>query len=367
VTSKRLKEIYPSFWHPGNPLDAWGTGWDPKRLAKTLEIVAEDPAVGVIVMVLMPQSFRRVGVEVAKVVRTVAERSPVAFALLSDSSGGPREPGIMKLLEGSNVPYVSGLRYGLTAIAKWLHSAPPQTYSENLCARGSEAYASFVAEFASIDEARRFAFFRSIDVPMAACVTVESAPDAANLAQKLGLPVVMKGCAPDIVHKSEHGLVALNLATTSDVERAFDSVSLQLERASQSPHRSIVVQNQVRNGVEIIVGIRNFPGFGSLLVVGPGGVLVDLLKQKSVRLGPVDERTARDMLDETSVGTLLRGFRGERPFDLGAAAKAIVAMSQFGAATVDSIASVEINPLIVGRTGAVAVDLVIEPFATTSP
>jgi acetate---CoA ligase (ADP-forming) len=187
---------------------------------------------------------------------------------------------------------------------------------------------------------------------------------------------VRKGCNPDWVPYPHKGLrrrcgAQIGARFGSD-ERAdgcgggahVRTALCRLEAASASPHRSIVLQEQAPAGVEIIVGVRNHPGFGSLLVVGPGGVFVDLYSDKSVRLGPVHEQAARETLDETAAGKLLRGFRGDGPYDLDAAAKAIAAFSTFGAATLDTVAAVEINPLIVSKSAAFAVDLVIELHGT---
>lgn len=359
-TCERLQAIFPAWWNPGNPLDAWGAGWDAKRFRETLEILAEDAAVGLIVMVLMPQPARRIGVEVTQILREVAENSHVRFAVISDSSGGPREPGITAVLKGSDVPYLSGLRNGMLAISKRLHHRPPENERSAPSSAFIQKCRSFAANSNSLDEAERFGFFRSIGLPMSECVRVSDACAASKAAQELGFPVVLKGSAPDVAHKSELGLVALNIRSKDDVAGVFESLSANLAMASHSPQASIVVQNQASPGVEIILGVRNYPGFGSLLVVGPGGIFVDLLKQSSVRLGPVDERTAREMLDETPAGALLRGFRGARSFDIEAAVRSIVLLSEFGMATIDSVATIEINPLIVGPVGAVAVDLVLE-------
>ena len=214
-----------------------------------------------------------------------------------------------------------------------------------------------------MDESSRFAFMASIGVPMLKSKAVASAADAARAAQQLGLPAVLKGCAPDVLHKSEHGLVALGLANGEQIAAAFADLSAKLKRVSRSPRQEIVLQPQAKPGIELIVGVRNYPGFGSLLVVGLGGMFVELLKESSARLGPVDQATAKAMLDETRAGQMLRGFRGQGPYDIDAAAAAIAAISRFGAATIDSISALEINPLIVHAAGegATGVDLLIEP------
>lgn len=164
---------------------------------------------------------------------------------------------------------------------------------------------------------------------------------------------------PDV---REHGLVALGLADAKAITMAFDDISVKLHHATRSPRAAVVMQSQAKSGIELIVGVRNHPGFGSLLVVGLGGIFVELLRETSERLGPVDEDTARAMLDETKAGQVLRGFRGQGSFDIAAAAAAIAAISRFGAATIDSLAALEINPLIVHSSGqgATGVDLLIE-------
>jgi acyl-CoA synthetase (NDP forming) len=361
-TGALLKAIYPAWWNPSNPIDAWGTGWDPERFEKTLAIVAADPATAMIAMTIMPQPARRISIEVAEVIRRVAERSGKPFALISDSSGGPREPGVRQVFDGTGIAYLSGLRNGMTAIARWLHAQPP-SQPPALAHSFLDQCRTFARGCADLDEPRRFAFMASIGVPMLASKAVSSAADAAWTAEQLGLPVVLKGCAPDVLHKSEHGLVALGLADGEQIATAFDDVSAKLKRASRSPRAEIVMQPQASPGIELIVGVRNHPGFGSLLVVGLGGTFVELLKETSARLGPVDERTAREMLDETPAGRVLRGFRGQGPFDIEAAAAAIAAISRFGAATMGNFAALEINPLIVHAAGqgATGVDLLIEP------
>src|ERR1043166_7163540 len=149
----------------------------------------------------------------------------------------------------------------------------------------------------------------SIGVPMAPCHAVGSAADATRAAEQFGLPVVLKGSAPDVLHKSEHGLVALGLNNAAQIATAFDDLSAKLKRASGAAGAQIVLQKQAPGGIELIVGVRNTPGFGSLLVVGLGGTFVELLQETSARLGPVDELTAMAMLDETHAGRVLRGFR----------------------------------------------------------
>jgi len=172
---------------------------------------------------------------------------------------------------------------------------------------------------------------------------------------------VLMGSAPHLAHNSGLGLVLGGLNTAADVELAYAQVTKALQaRVPNTAEREIYLQKMSKPGVELLLGIRNEPGFGSFVVAGLGGVFVELIQQASIRLGPVSEREARVMLHETPAAKLLGGFRGKGPYDIDAAARAIAALSRFGAGAVSTLRSVEINPLIVHENGAVGVDVLIE-------
>ena len=160
-----------------------------------------------------------------------------------------------------------------------------------------------------------------------------------------------------LAHKSDLGLVRLGLNSVAEVETAYSEVTEILRDYAAT---EIYLQRMAKPGVELIVGIRNEPGFGSFILVGIGGIFVEVINSTSIRLGPVDEAEAVAMLQETPAGRLLQGVRGKGPYDAAAAARAVVALSRFGAATVGILSSIEINPLIVHETGATGVDVLIE-------
>jgi acetyltransferase len=189
---------------------------------------------------------------------------------------------------------------------------------------------------------------------------VQSPEMATEVAGMLGYPVVLKGSAANLPHKTEHKLVHLGLNSADAVTKAYaDLVTRMRELVPIGEPSDIVLQPMLRDGVELIVAIRNDPAFGSLVVVGLGGVFVELIKSVAVRLGPIDVEEARAMLGETRAGDLLAGFRGKGPHDFVAAAAAIVAISDFGVAAQGLIESLEINPLVVLEHGAFGVDVLV--------
>jgi hypothetical protein len=216
-----------------------------------------------------------------------------------------------------------------------------------------------------VTEPEHFSLLEGAGIAMVTCRVVASAKEAVATARSLRFPVVLKGMSPNLPHKTELGLIRLGIEDPNSVAEAYASLQDALSRhAGGHPGACIVVQPMVESGVELIVGIRNEPGFGSFVVVGVGGTLVEVVRRPSVRVGPVDPATAREMLAETAAMTLLRGVRGRGPFDLDAAADAISALSRFGDATQEIFAAIEINPLIVLERGAIGVDVLLEPVAT---
>jgi hypothetical protein len=125
----------------------------------------------------------------------------------------------------------------------------------------------------------------------------------------------------------------------------------------------IVIQAMAGPGLELILGLRHENGFGNVIVAGLGGIFVELVQSVSVRLAPVDLAEAHEMLRECRAAELLAGFRGRGPFDREAAAEAVVALSTVGAGAEFAFGAIEINPLIVGRRGAVGVDVLVVPAA----
>ena len=151
---------------------------------------------------------------------------------------------------------------------------------------------------------------------------VESPEAAASLVGELGKPVVLKGTAPSLLHKTEHDLVALGLSDPRSARQAYQRLSTTLAKAAgEGAGAQILLQPMVGEGIELILGATYHAGFGMLIAVGLGGTLVEIIKKASVELAPISLERAREMLDETPAGALIRGTRGKGPYDLEAACR----------------------------------------------
>ena len=267
------------------------------------------------------------------------------------------------MLDSAGIPYLSGMRTSLAAIAQWLRA--PERARPAVEKWGQAQYSAMPniepGPIFPQGEIDGFDLLRGAGVPMTGACAVKSPVEAVSAARAFGYPVVMKGCAPGLPHKSELGLVRVGLADDASVHAAFEDLASRLANAlPANASREIVVQAMAAEGIELIVAVRNDPHLGSFVVVGPGGLLVEVMGKVSIRRGPVDVETAHVMLDETAAGTLLGGVRGRGPFDRNAAAEAIAALSRIGATLHGTAATIEINPLIVTARGAFGVDLLIE-------
>ena len=170
---------------------------------------------------------------------------------------------------------------------------------------------------------------------------------------------MLKVLSADIAHKSEAGGVALSLRSADEVAAAYDAMMVRV--AKHAPGARIagaLVARMIERGIETVIGLKRDPVFGPVVLFGLGGVYVEVLKDVTLRLAPVDRATAIEMIHAIKGYPLLAGARGREPVDLDALADAIVAMSRFGAAHPD-ITSAEINPFIALPRGGVAVDALI--------
>jgi len=172
-------------------------------------------------------------------------------------------------------------------------------------------------------------------------------------AKEIGFPVAIKLIAAEVIHKTESGAVMLGVKNAEEAQAEGQKL---LTKTLGRGH--LLIQEMVQ-GTEVLIGARTDPQYGPFLMVGLGGIFVEVLKDVSIRLLPVDEREAREMLKELRGYKVLEGVRGQKPRDVDALVKAMVGLSEIFAGHRNHLSDMEINPMMVreqGR-GAVAVDV----------
>ncbi len=181
-----------------------------------------------------------------------------------------------------------------------------------------------------------------------------SADEALGIALKIGTPVAMKISSPDISHKSDVGGVALNVKREY-VRATYNEMTARIKKSvPDAAIEGVLVQQMAPPGHEIIVGLKKDAQFGHALMFGLGGIFVEVYKDVSFRVAPVDKKEALEMISEIRGYPILKGIRGRKPADVDAAAQVLVCVSEM--AQKENIVELDINPLIVNENGAVAVD-----------
>jgi acyl-CoA synthetase (NDP forming) len=185
--------------------------------------------------------------------------------------------------------------------------------------------------------------------------------EAAQAAADLGFPVVLKVAEPVLAHKTEAGAVAVNLKSAADVEAALQRMGASL--AQYKPGAviaKVLVEKMVADVVaELIIGVKRDPQFGLALVIGAGGILVEMVQDSAMLLLPTDRAAIERAIDSLKIARLLKGYRGRPAGDLRAVANAVAAVAAFAEAHRGSLLELDVNPLMVLKTGAVAVDALV--------
>ncbi len=188
-----------------------------------------------------------------------------------------------------------------------------------------------------------------LSVPEARTVSAEDAPGAAT---EIGFPVVLKAVSADLAHKTDAGGVALHLNSENDVA---DAVARMRHLSDQ-----FLIERMMGGAIaELIVGVERDPQFGPVLVIGAGGILVELLRDARTLLLPVSRNEVRDAVEGLKIATLLRGYRGGPVADIEAIVDNIMAVARYAQANRDSVLELDVNPLLALEEGAVAVDALI--------
>ncbi|MHC2822770.1 acyl-CoA synthetase (NDP forming) [Bradyrhizobium huanghuaihaiense] len=201
-------------------------------------------------------------------------------------------------------------------------------------------------------------------VPVLAERLVQDADAAARAATEIGFPVVLKIASPDLPHKTEVGGVIVGLGSEADVRRAYAQMRDRVAtRAPNAVIDGVIVAPMAKGVAELILGSRIDPVFGPVVMVGLGGIFAEILQDSAVQMAPVSEAQAMAMLKSLKAFAVLDGARGRPRADLDAAAQAVAALSRFAAAHADTIAEIDVNPLLLRARGegAVALDALLIP------
>jgi len=358
-----LRDNIPAAANIYNPIDVRGDA-QTDRYALALEAVLKDEGVDGVIVILAPQVMTKIE-ETAEAVGQIAARydKPVLGCFMGEARVGP---GIKVLNEHKipNYPFPERAVGALKAMLNyrlWLDRPPSEIEKFEVDRERVKGIFDQVRADGrqTIGDAEARDIMQAYGIRIPASKLATTADEAVGVAEEIGYPVVMKIASPDILHKTDIGGVKLGISNATDVRDAFD---LLVYRATRyMPDAEIwgcLVQEMVRGGKEVIVGMNCDPQFGPLMMFGLGGIYVEALKDVAFRIAPFSRQEAEEMVTEIRSYSLLRGVRGERPSDTEAIVDTLLRLSQL-VTDFPEIMEMDVNPLIVfeaGR-GAVGVDM----------
>jgi acetyltransferase len=351
-----LSAVLPPHAATTNPVDLIGDA-TPSRYDKALHALAGEDA-SVVVMLAPQAATDAAGVARAVLSVTREWTTPV----LGVFAGGARiRPGLVALEDGG-VPCYPFPERAVRALAHMVTIAERHQPSKTLA--GGLDYARLQAVLAGIQPGRSFGLLEGEPLLSAAGIDViaarlaRSPAEAADVARAIGAPVAIKVMSPDITHKTDVGGVVLGLATPEAVATAVDSMLARVARSCpRAALDGVLVQAMASSDrVELLLGMVQDPQFGPLVIVGFGGIFVEILGDTAIRLAPVDPTEARAMLAELRMAPVLHGFRGRPAVDLDALTQTISRFSHLVSA-VNGLMELEINPLVATPASAHALDI----------
>ncbi len=364
---KVVRGLLSSYSNVNNPLDAWGSGRIEEFYETCLLTAAAEPEADVVLVVQdVPPGMAQRQVDqyaiVARAAAAAAQKTDKPVILLNNASTG-FHPEIKKILDAGGVAAVQGTREGLRAIANAVRFGSCGAPEESGVSR--DAFLPLPPHTGhTLTEYQSKQLLREYDIPCTREILCTDEEACVRAAGEIGYPVVMKVMSPQIMHKTEAGVIAVGVKDAGDVRGRYRALLDNARHfAPDAQIDGILVQEMAEKPVaEVILGVTRDPQFGPAVVYGTGGIWVEVLKDSALALPPLSRQEALRMIQSTKGYRLLAGFRGMPRADVEALADTLVKLGRLAAEGADKVAGLDINPLLVypeGR-GVLAVDALIE-------
>lgn len=370
-TQQSLREFFPPYGAVGNPVDLTSQLFvEPELFQRALRLVMQDPEVdvgGFFYNLEMPDP------EAGKRIIEVFKEFKKPLVIFTWPTGQDYAVEAKKSLVKAGVPVIEHIPSGLwaiSALADWVKKCrEPLVYPAYSAGPEKREAMDILAEQkiakkSALTEWRAKKILNSYGITVTREILAETEAEAVQAANMIGYPVAMKIMSPDLLHKTEAKGVRLNITDQEAVRSAFQEIKKQARLYKpEAQIEGVLIQEMLKPGLEMIVGLKRDPIFGPAIVVGLGGVFVEVFKDVATRVAPLSEVDAGEMLSELKGKTLFKGYRGEQPRDLDALISVILKLSHLALDLGDSLTEIDINPLIVYEEGAgvIAADALILP------
>ena len=367
-TMEAYNQVLPATWSHNNPVDIIGDA-SPERYAKALDIAAKDPHSDGMLVILTPQAMTD-PTRIAEQLKPLAKQE--GKPVIASWMGGVDVAAGEEILNRANIPtfpypdtavrafnYMWHYSYNLKGLyetpalpedsADW---TPDRKLAEQLIQTARHAGRPILTEF---DSKRLLSAY---GIPVVKTVVAKTAGEAVEAANAIGYPVVAKLYSETITHKTDVGGVRLNLGSAEAVEQAFAAIQASVAAKTGAEHfQGVTVQPMIhlKDAYELILGSSLDPQFGPVLLFGTGGQLVEVFKDRSLALPPLNTTLARRMMEQTKIYKALQGVRGRKAVDMAALEMLMVRFSAL-VAEQKWIKEIDINPLLASPDGLLALD-----------
>ena len=366
-TLRALQRLMPSIATVRNPLDP--TAAITTKLAEVrtaIEIILADPEVDL--FIFTTALWRSYGAESGQMMAQLFKETEKPFFVIWPGCSGE----VKEVIYDHGIPFFSELKEGVYAAgALWRYAAFQQKRIQaNRSASPAAVHmpagepfprASLINKEGHFTEAEAKQLLAGWGIAIPRGKVVSSMEQAVEAAGRIGYPVVLKAVSAEIAHKTEVGAIKLGLKNAAVLQQAWEQ--LQHDLNARAPGVSVtgyLVEEMLPVHVELIAGVENDPVFGPLVLLGFGGIYVELFRDLALRLAPLEPGQVQEMLGELKSAALLGGFRGTAPVDTASLIETVSRFSHLAMALQGSYREMEINPLVIcpdGRT--VAADALI--------
>jgi acetyltransferase len=364
----KLDEVLPSFWSKANPIDLLGDA-KSDRYKAAVEACLEDDGVDGLLIIYTDQAVTESELIAETIVKTLKDKNHKGKTVLTSFIGYEAVEKANRIFNANNIPtyetpedaiktymYMYQYKRNLELLYETpeelpITTAPPKRPIMNILRQAASENREILTE----DEAKRLLDYYNF--PVVKTQVAKSAEEAVDLARQIGYPVVLKILSPQITHKTDVGGVMLDLTSDAQVREAYQQVTARAKKTCpQAEILGVTVQRMIKGeGYEIIIGGKSDPLFGPVILFGLGGVGVELFKDYAIGLPPLNTTLARNMMAETKVFQLLKGYRNRPGVNLKLLEETLLLFSQL---LIDfpQLKEIDINPLVLTETEACILD-----------
>lgn len=368
TTLQKLNTVLPQTWSRGNPIDIVGDA-SAKRYADALKILMKDQEVDAVLVIHAPTAIVS-SEEAARAVVDVVQNSKSKKVVLSSWLGAGVSGKARQLFAKAAIPTYETPEKAVHAFLhlvgyhqsqEMLMETPPSIPREFQPISSSARYVieqALAQKRILLSEPETKAILAAYGIPTVETHIATTPEQAVQFAEQIGFPVAIKILSPDITHKTDVGGVVLDVETPQAVRTAFTSMRERLRKIpSEAQMAGVTVQPMARRvgAYELLLGIATDPTFGPIILFGQGGAAVELWGDRAVALPPLNMKLAKELINQTRIATLLKGFRNQPPVDLEALCLTMIQISHL---IIDfpEIVELDINPLLVDQDGVLALD-----------